>query len=227
MKKFIILILFLTLSTNSIAQDNLKNYYYPFLDKISTKIYKYVDKNDKNYIEYWKVITNPKTNEIITISYNSDFEKYNFFKEIVTSKGAELISYSDFTPNETEGLIEIKAKIIEKDVYLWDNDKEFKYSVQYFNKYGKFNFTKKRIKVGFEKISLNDIEYSTIKFNDNYLINAIDREVEYRFYQETYYAENIGMIKYIRKIPIEHKTVILELKKIMTEKEFERLKASR
>jgi len=227
MRKFILLILVLTLTTNCSSQDNLKNYYYPFSDKIETTIYKYVDKNDKNYIEYWEVTTNPKTNEIRTVSYNSEFVIYNIFQEKITDKGAELLSYSDFGLNEKGESIETKAKIIDRNVYLWNPEKEYKYSVQYINEYGKFDFTKKRIKSGFEKVILNNKEYSTIKFNDNYLINAIDIQAEYRFNQETYYAENVGMIKYIRNIPIEHKTIILELENLLSKKEFERLKASR
>jgi hypothetical protein len=40
-------------------------------------------------------------------------------------------------------------------------------------------------------------------------------------------VENIGMIKYKRKIPIQHELIELELAEILTEQEFEKIKAGR
>lgn len=224
-KRHLILILFSTLSC--VAQENIKDFYYPISDKIETKIYKYVDKNDSTIIEYWKVTTIPNTNEIKTISYDSEFVIYNTFDEIIKKDGAELIAYSDFEINEKGERIEIKATIIDKDVYKWNDNKEYTYSVKYVNKYGRFNFKKKRIYVGLEKIKVNGKDYMAAKFRDDYLIYAIDHDVEQRFHQDAYYVKDIGMIKYKRKIPIQHETIELELLEILTEQEFKKIKANR
>ena len=225
MKNTLYLILILFSTTCCKAQENLKGFYYSFSDKPQTKVYKYVDKNDSTKIEYWKVTTIPKTNEIKTVSYDSEFHIYNTFDEVVKENGAELIAYSDFETDEKGERIEIKAKIIDKDVYKWNEDKEYNYSVKYVNKYGRFDFEKKRAESGFEKIQVNGKEYQAAKFRDDYLINAIDHDVEQKFHQDTYYVKNIGMIKYKRKIPIQHETIELELAKILTEKEFEKIKS--
>ena len=227
MKNKLLLILVLLSSTFCLAQKNLKDYYYQISDKIETKVYKYVDKNDSTNIEYWQVTTIPGTNEIKTISYDSEFNVYNTFDETINENGAELTGYSDFEEYEKGKRTEIKATVVDKDVFKWTDNDVYTYSVKYFNKYGRFEFKKKRINVGFEKIEVNGKEYFAAKFRDDYLIHAIDYKVEQRFYQDAYYVKNIGMIKYIRKIPIQHETIELELSQILTEKEFENLKASR
>ena len=229
MKKHINLILILFTAISCKAQENLKDFYYPISNKTETKVYKYVDKNDPTKIEYWKVTSIPETNELKTVSYDSDFNIYNTFDEVITESGAELVAYSDFEVNVEGERIEIKAKVIDKDVYKWNEEKEYTYSVKYVNKYGRFDFKKKRAESGFEKIKVNGKEYHAAKFRDDYLIYAIDHNVEQRFYQDAYYVENIGMIKYKRKIPVQHETIELELIETLTEAEFNNMmaKASR
>ncbi len=224
MKTILYLTLLLVLTLNGKAQENLKDFYYPFSDKTETKVYKYVDKNDATKIEYWKVTTIPQTNELKTVSYDSEYNVYNTFNEIITATGAELTAYSDFETNEKGERIEIKAKVLENEVYKWNGDKEYAYAVKYTNKYGRFDFKKKRAESGYENISVNGKEYEAAKFKDEYLIYAIDRDVEQRFYQDAYYVKNIGMIKYKRKIPIQHEYIELELAEILTEQEFEKIK---
>lgn len=227
MKEYInlILILITTLSCN--AQENFKDFYYPFSNKTETKVYKYVDKNDSTKTEYWKVTAIPKTNELKTVSYDSNFNIYNTFNEVLTENGAELIAYSDFEVNDKGETKEIKATVIDKDIYKWNGDKEYTYSVKYVNKYGRFDFKKKRAESGLVTITVNSKEYQALKFRDDYIILALDHDVEQRFYQDAYYVKDIGMIKYKRKIPIQHELIELELAEILTEPEFEKLKASR
>jgi hypothetical protein len=227
MKKCINLILVLVTVLSCKAQESLKDFYYPFSNKAETKIYKYIDKNDSTKIEYWKVTAIPKTNELKTVSYNSDFILYNTFDEIITENGAELIAYSDFEVSQKGERKEIKAKVIDNDVYKWNGDPEYTYSVKYVNKYGHFDFKKKRTESGFETITVNNKKYQAVKFRDEYIILALDHNVEQRFNQDTYYVENIGMIKYKRKIPIQHELIELELAEILTEQEFEKIKAGR
>jgi len=227
MSKNIILLISIFIISNCSAQESLKEYYYPFSNKTETKVYKYIDKNDSTKIEYWKVISNPKTNELKTVSFDSDFNIYNTFDEIITENGAELTAYSDFEINDKGERKEIKGKVIDKDVYKWDGDKEYTYSVKYVNKYGRFDFKKKRVESGIENIIVNGKEYEAVKFRDDYIILALDHDVEQRFYQDAFYVKDIGMIKYKRKIPIQHELIELELTEILTETEFEKIKASR
>jgi len=227
MKSNLLFILIIFSSAYCLSQNSLKEYYYPISAKPTTKIYKYVDKQDSTNVEYWKVTYLPERNELQTISYDSKFNIYNRFYEKITENGAELISYYDMETIESGRLIEIKSKVIDKDVYKWYSDKEYSYSVKYTNKYGRFDFKKTREQKGLEKINVKGKEYLVAKFKDSYIIYSIDHDTEYRFYQDTYYAKNIGMVKYKRNIPLEHRIVELELSEILTEKEFESIKASR
>jgi len=225
MTKNITLLILIFIISSCSAQENFKDYYYQIGTKKETKIYKYVDKNDPTNVEYWKVTSIPETNELKTVSYDSDFNIYNTFDEVITESGAELTAYSDFELNDNGERKEIKANVIDKDIYKWNSDKEYSYSVNYVNKYGRFNFKKKRAESGLETITVSGKEYKTVKFKDTYLINAIDHNDEYGFYQNTFYAQNIGMVKYERHIP--NRVIELELVEILTELEFEEIKASR
>lgn len=218
MKNKLHLILLLPFTINCIAQENLKDFYYQISDEIETKVYKYIDKNDPNTIEYWKVTTNPQTKEIHTVSYDSNFNIYNTFDEIITENGAELIRYTDYKKNRFGIIVPTISKIVNKDVYMWNGDKEYKYSVKYRNQYGRFEFTKNRTELGFETIVVNGKEYKAVKFKGVYSISAIDQNDKYDFYQYSYYAKGVGMVKYKRYIP--NKVIELELTKLLSEKEF-------
>jgi|TARA_B110000240_G_scaffold7854_1_gene8600 hypothetical protein len=225
MKKIIQLSLMIFLTTVCVGQNKLKDYYYPITNKIEIKIFKYVDKNDSNNIEYWKVTTNPKTKKIKTVSYDSEFNIYNTFEEIITLTGAKLIKYADYEKNNSGNLVPNIAQIIDSNVFKWDGEKDYKYSVKYTNKYGSYVFSKKRTELGFENITVNNKEYETVKFIADYSFNDINKNDDYSFYQYSYYAKNIGMIKYRRYTP--NKIIILELAELLNEEQFKKLKTNR
>ena len=211
------------------AQGNYKDYYYPIGAQKEVKIYKYIDKNNPNNIEYWKVTTNPSAEKILTESYTTDFRLYNIFEEQLNENGAEVIRYADFNKSNDGKNIRIDGNIIDKDVYRWADDTKFKYSVKYKSpEYGNEQFIKERTKNRFEDINVRGTDYSTLVFMDEYEIKSLDNEQTYEYYQLTYYAKDIGMVKYQRYHP-DGTTIILELEKILTEQEFENLggKASR
>ncbi|QIE58661.1 hypothetical protein G5B37_03520 [Rasiella rasia] len=227
-KNTFLLILTFVIS-NCSAQLNYKDYYYPIGAKKQVNIYKYVDKNNPNNIEYWKVTTNPNSNKILTESYTTDFRLYNIFEEQLNENGAEVIRYADFNKSDDGKNIRIDGTIIDKNVYKWADDSKFKYSVKYSTpEYGNEKFIKERIKNRIENINVHGTDYSTLVFMDEYEIKSLDNDQTYEFYQLTYYAKGMGMVKYQRYHP-DGTTIILELEKILTEKEFEKLgwKASR
>ncbi|WP_158850480.1 hypothetical protein [Algibacter sp. L1A34] len=227
-RNVLILILIINISS-SFAQENFKEYYYQIGTKKEIKIYEYVDKNNPKRIEYWKVTTNPKTKIILTESFTTDFRLYNIFEEELKVDGAKIISYTDFEKIDSGENIRINGIIIDKDVYKWNDKNKYKYSVKYKSlKYGNEQFIKERTKNSFENIDVKGTNYSTLKFMDEYEIKSLDSDQSYEFYQFTYYAKDIGMVKYQRYHP-DGTTVELELTKILTENEFKNLikKASR
>lgn len=229
MIKNILLLILLTVISGSSAQENLKEYYYPIGPNKQVKIYKYVDKNNSENIEYWKVTTDPDTNTILTESYTTDFRLYNIFFEQLNEHGADLIKYADFVQNDKGQNIRIDGSVVDKYVFKWTDTDKYSYSVKYKTAdRGNEQFTKERTKNSFETIIVNGIEYSALKFLDEYEIKSLEKAQNYEFYQLTYYAKGLGMVKYQRYFP-NGLAIELELSELLTEKEFEELikKASR
>lgn len=191
--------------------------------KKETKVYKYIDRNNPKHIEYWKVTTDPKINKILTESFTTDLRLYNIFEEVLTNDGAELILYTDFEKNNDGQNLPVIGKIVDNDVYKWNGTDKYKYSVIYNSSiYGQQQFTKKRAKINFDNIIINLKNYSTLKFMDEYTVESMENKESYEFYQLTYYANGIGMVKYQRYLPNET-TIELELHQILSEKEFNNL----
>lgn len=224
MRKYVALIFIVCASLSYNCQENLKDFYYPFYKKTETRVYKYVDEKDPTKTEYWKITSNPETNEIKTVSFDSEFNIYNVFNEKITKKGAECIAYSEIEIKENGKKREIKGKILDKDVFKWNGDKKYSYSIKSGNKYGLFILKKTRENLGFTNIIVNGIKHKTIKFKDDYKILDLDLNVKQVFHQYTYYAKKIGMIKYERKMPIQKEPIVLELIEVLTEQEFEKIK---
>ena len=224
MTKNITLLLLIFIISSCSAQENFKDYYYQIGTKKEIKVYKYVDKNNPKNIEYWKVTTNPKTNKILTESFTTDFRLYNIFEEELKTNGAEIIRYADFEVNDDKQNIRIDGTIVDKDVYKWNDTNKYSYSVKYTSpKYGNEQFIKERTKSSFENINVTGTDYSTLKFKDEYEIKSLENDQKYEFYQFTYYAKGIGMVKYQRYHP-DGTTIELELTEILAEKKFEELK---
>lgn len=223
LKKTTLLILIFILSSCS-SQENDKKYYYQIGKEKKVQIFKFVDKNNLKNIEYWKVTSNPQTNKILTESFTSDLRLYNLFEEEFKTDGTEIIRYADFEVNENGQNIKIEGIIADDDVYKWSDNNKYSYSVKYTNpKYGNELFTKKRTKNKFENININGIVYSTLKFKDEYEIKSLEKNQKYEFYQYTYYANGIGMVKYLRYHP-DGTIIELELTDTLTETEFDKLK---
>ena len=206
-----------TISCNSLKLDDYY-YYYP-TNTNSTYVYLYVNPNNSELNEYWKVTSYKDTQTLLTESYDANFRLYNTFKEKLDKESYKLIEYSEYEYQGTYADQEIKSKISDNDVFGFDKEKKYKYAVDYTNSYGKFNFTKERKYLGIETVEIQNQEYKVIKFSDKYYISAIDLNDSYEFEQTTYYAKDVGMVKYERYIPNEE-TRVLELQEVMNEEEF-------
>ena len=125
MKRVLGYFLILFIISSCTTQKGLKKYYYPFKNLNNSKVYKYVDRNNKKNIEYWKVISIPKRNELKTVSYNSVF-KWN---------GDKTYSYSIKYKNQ-HGRFDLKKKRTELGlINITINGKEYealKFKGEYF-----------------------------------------------------------------------------------------------
>ena len=198
-------------------------YYYPINDTNEIKIYKYVDPTESESPTYWKTTTDVKNNTILTESYNSNFKLFNSFLEKINKEETNLLKYVDYEDGTNETIIEINATVKKNKVYASDKKVEYSYAVAYENIYGKMYLEKKRQFIGFEEITVQGKKYSVAKFKDEYLVNAIEQNDKFVFFQISYYAKGIGMIKSVRTFS-DMEQNILELEKILTEDEFKKLK---
>jgi len=192
-------------------------------DKVETKIYKYVDRNDTTYVEYWKIKTDPIKKTIVTESYRSNLKIYNVFQEELKDDGAYLTKYEDYNSNQKA----IPSEITKNKVYKWTGTSSYSYSVTYEveNENIKDRMTKTRKQIGFENIEVSNKIYNTVKFLDLYKMEMLGLDLDYNMEQITFYAKDFGMVEYRRFIP-NGNSIELELDKILTEKEFEELKAA-
>lgn len=181
----------------SYSQDNLKDYYYQFGKKKETKIYQYVNANDSTDVVYWKVITNPKSMEIITYALNANFEEMNKYTEKIVEGGALLKEFIVYEKNLLGFKTEKKAEVLQRKVYSW-NVKEVcvqSYKMKY-SEIGEIEIQKKREFQEIDSLSLNSKNYEVAKFIDTrkFIIpkyNETDDDTTY-----AYYAKGLGMIRY-------------------------------
>ena len=224
MKRTIKLLYLLSIaSLISCSTKDLMKYYYPTLDTSTSKVYKYINSADSTLNEYWKVTYNHKDKKLTTESFRSDLTLYNKFEEEIVMNSAELSRYTDYKNGK-----EIYSTVNKTAVYSDNNKTEYSYSVAYTNKWGRFNFEKVRRFEALENITIKGITYKTAKFKDKYFTKAIDQNVEYDYNQTTYYAKDIGMVKYERFIPTGE-VRILELDSIISVEAFDerRMKVGR
>ncbi|NHF61619.1 hypothetical protein FK220_019875 [Flavobacteriaceae bacterium TP-CH-4] len=138
MKNLLALILIISSATSCVGQKSLREYYYPLTNKIETKVYKYVDKNDSDHFEYWQVTTYPDTKEIKTVSYDKEFNIHDSLLEVLKEDGAELVNYTDHYVYDSVKMTSSLSEVVNKDVFKWNGDKEYSYLVKYRNQFGRF-----------------------------------------------------------------------------------------
>lgn len=200
-----------------------KNYYFPLHTDEDILVYHYANPENPKLDEYWLMEMDPNSESLMTESYRYDFELYNTFVEKYDEYGAVLEEYTDYEYDKQGNKKSIPTTLNTYDVYKWDGEKSYHFSLEYVNKYGRFKFFKRRTYLGKEKITIEKEDYKTLKFKDDYFIHAIDQNDKYNFYQICYYAENKGMIRYERFIPNSGPR-ILDLTKVLSEDEFFALK---
>jgi len=215
MKKLILLLLLNLLITGCTVQKNFKKYYFPINVIKEPKVYIYTDKKGRSNNENRKFTINQKRNILFTEYYlGGKINKST--KEKITRKGIELIEFNTYERNDDGVLIPMKAIINYKNVCKWNKGEEYIYTVKYKGRYTTEVYEKRRINRGFEKLTLNGIEYEVMCIYDLDKINSEDVDEMH----VTYYAKNIGQIKSYYEG--HHYQIELDLMEILSEKEFDK-----
>ena len=224
MKNICLLLTLMLCIVSCRSEDYLKDFYYNLSNNNKGAIYKYASKDDPTIVEYAQIVV-LKENSIKTVWYNqqlipsaASFEKY-------TDNGTELYQYSAFLKDEKDETIELVTEIQEKDIFKWDGSQAYTMAVSYKEGNKSFVLKKTRSINGFEHISIGGVDYRTAVFDELITIQQDDTTKEYQ--QKSFFVPQLGMIKYLKKVPENHKFVELELVEILTPQEFEALKATK
>ncbi|UKN00190.1 hypothetical protein K6119_10645 [Paracrocinitomix mangrovi] len=201
----------------SSCDESVKEYYYSLEDFTVPKFYKYENKTNPSYTQYWKMSSKPDDQILITEAFNADFVQFEYFSEQYDSEGSKLVEYYPISEGQKTG-----TTPIHKDVFLWQPKDEYQYQVEYTDKNGKTTFSKKRKLISFEDIEYMGIKTQAAKFRGDYSFQYHKYGQTVEYWQYSYYTKEHGFVKYNRTLPDGSKST-LELTEILSESDWQQL----
>ena len=190
------------------------NYYFPIRNDAELRVYKFVDQNDEENKEYWLIESDPKARTLVLKKNNSDHQLHSAYFVQVNTESVNLIEYSHYKISENMSTKLRTRSINENDVFS-NKPKLCKYAYEYIDSIGTKSIENIRSFENFEKIKFKNKNYKAAKFNDQYTITIKEKSDVYKIQQYSYFAQNIGLVKYERLIE-ENKTEMMKLEEIMT-----------
>ncbi len=206
----------LIILTLTFSGCSIKQYYFPIAELTVGKIYKYECKTDPNRTQYWKLTSDLKNQILTTEAYESDFRKYELFKEKITNKGTEVTKFTSYVKNRKGFSIPVSNVPKDIDVFRWKKSEHYKYSAEtLYAQNQKTIFSKERKYIGKSKIIILGKEYEAIKLKGNYKTEVVNSTDKFEYTQFSYYIKGIGLAK-MEKEYTDGKKETLELTEIMT-----------
>ena len=195
--------------------QNYKVYYYTAYSSNAPRIYEYTSREDSSKTQYWRIREINQGKGLLTEGFNENFHQFEFFEEKIGDEGSTVKRYISYN-EQGDSLV---RKIIRPDVFKWKGKGPYQYAVEYENGGAKLFFQKNRTLIGTQKLSVLNKEYNCLKFKGVYQFGYVGQKAEYEYYQYSYYAKGIGMVKYERYFP-DGETTILELSNIYSDEEW-------
>ncbi|UKN02706.1 hypothetical protein K6119_04155 [Paracrocinitomix mangrovi] len=198
--------------------ENIKEYYYQLENFDEPKYYVFEYIGNPEGSQYWKIKTNKEKKELTTEVFNSKFEKAEFSKEKFDESGAKFIEYSSFSNGR-----KTESKINSNNVFLWEPHEEYNYSMTLYEDGIETEFKKVREYIGKETILVLGKKTEAIKFKGSYTFDNSFYKEPVKFWQYSYYTKDHAFVKWERHSP-NGEIMIMELKEILTENEWNNLK---
>ncbi|WP_367392230.1 hypothetical protein [Lewinella sp. LCG006] len=192
-----------------------KEYYYSSFDTDLPRVYEYACKADSTKSQYWRIVS--ARNNLTTEAFDANYVQFELIQEEFNHEGSVLVSYINFD----EVGAPLYRDIQKTDVYKWKKDGPYEYAIELDDNGERIFFLKERTFVGRSNVSVLGTDYNCLKFKGVYKFGLVGEPAEYEYYQYSYYAKGIGMVKYERYFP-DGESIILELTKIYNEQEWER-----
>jgi hypothetical protein len=195
------------------------DFYFDLNSHRKPKIYYYECPEDSKKSQYWKVKS--KKENLITEAFSSTFNQFEYFKEKFDSSGSFLVNYEMINKGNVTN-----CSIEENKVYLWNSSEAYSYQVRYLTDNGYVQFRKTRNFLRKDSIQIMDALHEVLVFSGHYeFINETYKDT-LTFNQFSYYSAGLGFVKYERMTPInsiEYDIMSLELKTVLTKKEWRKM----
>ena len=199
------------------ARNSAKDYYFNLDNFEEPKIYFYYNQADPTLSQYCKLSSVPDSNFFITEAYTTNFEQFEFFKEEYDSIGSKVIEYTIINGSDS-----LFSTIGASDVYHWIPNESITYSVNYPTTFYHGGYTKVREFASVDSMEILGNKLEVIRFKDEYTFYG-HGEVRFSRMQQSFYAKEIGMVRFLRFDEDERKNVTYILKAIYTEQEWKDL----
>lgn len=198
-------------------RDNARDYYFNLADFEEPKIYYYYNQDDPELSQYWKLSSDRDSNFLITEVYGTNFEQFEYFKEQYDSIRSKVVEYTMIN-----GLDSVFSTIGSTDVYHWVPKEPIAYSIRYSTSYYNGSYTKKREFGSVDSMEIMGNTLEVLRFQDEYTF-YMDGEVTFSRMQQSFYAKEIGMVRFLRFDEVNKTNATYILKAIYTEQEWEQV----
>jgi len=194
--------------------NNAMDYYFPIEDLRDTKVYHYKPTNKANQEMYWVLSVHDTLGKtyMITDAYSKDVNgtawKLEWMKEEITIDSAVVKDYIRYYYDDSRYITPIRATIQSPTTFrkelnknssvIWGYSANDPYSASV-----KEEMKRKRTYTGNSyETNFNNQKVEALVFKDQFIIRQIKNKDEVLsvedFYQYSYYAKGIGLIKYKR-----------------------------
>ena len=193
--------------------DELREYYFPTEQFADTVVYHYLSKNGKQEM-YW-VMNSVEINNVLkfnTTVYTPDEKmgcrKIEFVSEDILTDGSHVTAYSEYKFDGASRILEASGTIKESLAFKWNQtttehltwsaEQTIKENPAFLQQFSK---TRSLISTDSTYVLKGDTLETAVYKDDIHIevINQISGKTSVSdFYQYSYYAQNTGMVRYVR-----------------------------
>lgn len=205
MYRFIISITIIILFFSSCNSQDLRTYYFNVAEFDKGKTYVFTNQNDTNQIQFWHMYSKVVNGDTLFITDGLDDKKRSIeiFIERIGNNETLMEDYYFIKYDSIGNKMKIPSNILKNKVYSFDYYKDpLVWSVTYDGDYGEEKMSKSRTILELDALqNIGGASYKCVLFRDEFKIFWKNSNQTYQFYQESYYAENFGLVRFIRTLP--------------------------
>lgn len=197
------------------TRQNAGAYYFNLADFVEPKVYFYQNQADPSLSHYWKISSVLSDSLLITEAYGADFKQFEVFTEKYDSIGSKVIEYISLS--ETDSTF---SDIIESEVYRWNSEEAYSYSIKYIRSGIYLGYRKDRKFQALDSMEILGDRIEVARFKDEYTYfhGFVTHE-----HQQSFYSKEYGLVRFLRFDEVNKTNETYILKAIYTEEEWQEL----